>query len=114
MRYVPASLLQRRLGHAPNSETQVLRLAFAGDRFASLPIGGETVDDEAMKGLPMTRFFYHFDGQSVVIRSANPEQGFTMVIGIGEFAEFRDRNPHLIFEFEAPNNSQFEARNNRT
>jgi hypothetical protein len=76
------------------------------DTLLSCATRGRRVDFEGIGELPLTRFYYHLDGQSVVIQSADPEHVFTLIVGIGYFTDFRDRNPHLTFEYRDPRPQQ--------
>ena len=60
------------------------------------------MDHEGRPNIQVSRLYFHLVGQSVLIRSANPDHAFTLVVGIGYFEDIRERNPHLSFEYKDP------------
>ena len=55
--------------------------------------------------IPPIRFYYRREGQTVVLRSADPSFVVNVVAGCEAFEHLRRRNPHATFESESPRTS---------
>ena len=52
--------------------------------------------------IPPIRFYYRREGQTVVLRSADPAFVVNVVAGWEAFEHLRRRNPRATFESESP------------